>query len=59
MNDTKAYIVTYIEEIKGRRMRFVSHAIGNNTLENYILPQEPLSDFPCKQDAERYYIDVD
>lgn len=57
MIDTKIYLVTYTN--KKYKTKMVSHGIGNNTLNNYVLPDEPLSNFSPKRDTEGYYIEVD
>lgn len=55
MTDSKIYLMTYDENGK----RFVSHGVGDETLKNYVLPQEPLSEFrPFYQDDNGYYIEA-
>lgn len=53
IDDTRIYLITFKDD-KGRV--FVSHGVGNNTLENYCLPPEPLSAFKPSKDENGVYI---
>lgn len=54
MNDTKIYLITF----KQGNEILVSHGVGNNTLENYCLPPEPLANFRPKRDEIGLYINT-
>lgn len=65
MRDTKIYLITYLEDITdrygiptGKKRTIVSHGVGNNTLRNVVLPQEPPESFAPKRDEEGLYIDT-
>lgn len=64
MKDTKIYLITCNSEIykngypTGRKETVVSHGVGNNTLENHILPCDPLRCFDYKEDHSGYYIEI-
>ena len=63
MEDTKIYLITGMFDVIGRdgyptgkKERLVSHGVGNNTLNNYILPCDPPHMFNPKEDAEGLYV---
>lgn len=58
MKDTKIYLITCLEEVNGRMMKIVSHGVGNNTMNNYVLSQDPISNYPTKRDELGVYIDT-
>jgi len=61
MTDSKIYLITCeieCDRTKGKKIVIVSHGIGNNTLQNYCLPPEPLSEFKPKHDHNGAYIDA-
>jgi hypothetical protein len=65
MRDTKIYLITCREDIldkrglpTGKKRTVVSHGIGNNTLHNIILSQDPPETYPIKRDEEGIYIDA-
>lgn len=53
MNDTKIYLITFKDKNDNR---LVSHGIGNNTLDNYCLPPEPIRNFEPRKDEHGLYI---
>ena len=59
--DTKTYLITTTERNRrtGRTEAIVSHGIGNNTMKNYILSQDPLHCYAPQRDAEGPYILAD
>ena len=58
IDDTKIYLMTYIEKgLYGDKV-MVSHGVGNNTLKNHCLPPEPLSFYNPKHDEAGPYIDA-
>ena len=59
MEDDKIYLITFehIDEHDGHTQMLVSHGVGNNTLNNYCLPPDPLYCFPVKYDECGPYIE--
>lgn len=58
MNDTKIYLITIKEknEKTGKIEIIVSHGVGDNTLKNYILPNETLDSFKPNKDDNGHFI---
>jgi len=56
--DTKILLMTYMEEDPGYRREMVSHGVGDNSLQTYVLPLNTLASFAPKYVANQPYIEA-